>query len=230
MMKITDKQSENDIKKQAGIERNDFLKVLACLFMLIDHVGFMFFPQYIILRIVGRLAFPIFAYQVANGYRKTSNLSKYMGRLALFSLISQIPYFWFSPGSLNIMPTLLVGLIVIYLHENTGRYGFIVAGLLVIVGDIIHLQYGSYGLMMIWIFYIFSERKVYLTFAYALMSLLFAWITGWSFSMLMQFFSIAALPFIFANWRVKLRLNRYFFYAFYPGHIIVLLLIGLLKN
>ncbi|MBK5252660.1 MAG: hypothetical protein JJE29_08530 [Peptostreptococcaceae bacterium] len=219
---------ENRSETQASGERNDFLKVLACIFMLIDHVGYMFFPQFIILRVVGRLAFPIFAYGVAMGYRKTSNLGRYMKRLAVFSLIAQVPYIWFSPGNLNIMPTLLVGLWVVWLHENGGRYGFVLAGLLVVTGDILHLQYGSYGLMMIWIFYIYSERKGILALAYAAMSIFFAWAYGWPFSMVMQLFSIGALPFIFADWKVKLRVNRYFFYAFYPGHIIILLLIRML--
>jgi hypothetical protein len=224
----TDNAIENKIKTQASGERNDFLKVLACIFMLIDHIGYMFFPQFIIFRIVGRLAFPIFAYGVATGYRKTSNLGRYMKRLAIFSLIAQVPYSWFSPSNLNIMPTLLVGLWVIWLYENGGRYGFLLAGLLVVSGDILRLQYGSYGLMMILIFYIYNERKGILALSYAAMSIFFTWAQGWPFSMVLQLFSIGALPLIFANWKVKLRVNRYFFYVFYPGHIIILFLIGLL--
>ena len=224
----TENAIENKIKTHTDGKRNDFLKILACIFMLIDHVGYMFFPQYIIFRIIGRLAFPIFAYGVAMGFQKTSNLRKYMKRLLVFSLIAQLPYSWFSPGNLNIIPTLLLGLWVIWLHENAGRYGFVLALLLVATGDIIHLQYGSYGLMMIWIFYICRKDKGILSLAYAMMSIFFAWMHGWSYSMVIQLYSIGSLPFIFADWKVKLRVNRYFFYAFYPGHIIVLLLIRMI--
>ena len=56
--------------------RNDVLKILAMVTMLIDHVGYMFFPGQMIYRTIGRLAFPIFAYQIAIGYSKTSNLKK----------------------------------------------------------------------------------------------------------------------------------------------------------
>ncbi|HKL10097.1 MAG TPA: TraX family protein [Clostridia bacterium] len=206
-------------------ERNDFLKFLACVLMLVDHVGYIFFPGLIFMRAIGRLAFPIFAWQAAKGYEKTSNLKKYMQRLFVFAIVSQIPYIWFSPGKLNIIPTILVGLWVIWLHENGGRYGFLLAALLASTGDIVNLQYGSYGLMMIWIFHIFKRDKGFTTLAYAGMSVFFAWISGWSFSMVFQSLSIFALFLIFADWKIQLHMNRYFFYVFYPCHIIVILLV-----
>jgi len=212
-------------KTNTATERNDILKLLACVFMLVDHVGYIFFPGLIFMRAIGRLAFPIFAWQAAKGYEKTSNLKKYMGRLFVFAIVSQIPYIWFSPGKLNIMPTILVGLWVIWLHENGGRYGFLLAAILASTGDIFNLQYGSYGLVMIWIFHIFMRDKGLASLAYAAMSVFFAWSAGWSFSMVFQSLSIFALFLIFKDWKIHMRLNRYFFYFFYPGHIIAILLI-----
>ena len=93
--------------------RNDLLKIVALLTMLIDHVGYLYFPEEMIFRTIGRIAFPIFAYQVAIGFQKTSNRSRYALRLFVFALISQVPYFWFNPTltfdweGLNIMFTLL---------------------------------------------------------------------------------------------------------------------------
>lgn len=217
--------TEETGKMKKASKRNDFLKLLACVFMLIDHAGYMFFPEFVFLRAIGRLAFPIFAWQAAIGYEKTSSLKKYMGRLFVFAIVSQIPYIWFSPGNLNIIPTILVGIWVIWLHEKGGRYGFLLAALLVVTGDIMHLQYGSYGLAMIWIFHIFKKDRGMSAFAYAAMSLLFAWLNDWSFSTVFQSLSIFALPFIFADWKINIHFNRYFFYFFYPGHIIVLLII-----
>ncbi|HZX46166.1 MAG TPA: TraX family protein [Clostridia bacterium] len=104
-------------------QRNDALKLVAMITMLIDHVGYMFFPQYSVFRSVGRLAFPIFAYLLSVGYEKTSSLKNYAGRLLLFGLISQVPYSFFSPGlefeplKLNIMFTLLAGLAVMRLYD-----------------------------------------------------------------------------------------------------------------
>ncbi len=106
----------------AQTPRNDSLKLIAMVTMLVDHIGYMFFPQYSIFRSVGRLAFPIFAYQLAVGYEKTSSLKNYAKRLFVFGLISQIPYSFFSPGMefepfrLNIMFTLLLALGVVHLY------------------------------------------------------------------------------------------------------------------
>ncbi len=63
---------------------NNQLKIIACVFMLIDHIGFFLFPQIEILRIIGRLAFPIFAFCIAEGCKHTKNKLKYF----LFMLIA----------------------------------------------------------------------------------------------------------------------------------------------
>ncbi|MFZ5968269.1 MAG: TraX family protein [Bacillota bacterium] len=107
----------------AASYRNDMLKLFAMFTMLIDHIGYIFFPQYRIFRTIGRLAFPIFAYQVATGYTKTSNLKNYARRLFHFALLSQIPYSFFSPDlkfdplHLNIMFLLLFSLGIIYVYD-----------------------------------------------------------------------------------------------------------------
>jgi hypothetical protein len=107
---------------QRNTHRNDTLKLLAFLTMLIDHIGYMFFPNEMIFRIIGRLAFPIFAYQIAVGYSRTSNLKKYVLRLSLFALITQIPYSFFNPDlkfnpiHLNVLFTFItsIGLLCVY--------------------------------------------------------------------------------------------------------------------
>lgn len=82
---------------QRSAHRNDTLKLLALITMLVDHIGYMYFPNEMLFRIIGRLAFPIFAYQIAVGYSRTSNLKKYVSRILFFALITQIPYSFFSP-------------------------------------------------------------------------------------------------------------------------------------
>lgn len=125
MENIIEIRKNSDIGQSTEISacRNDTLKLFAMLTMLIDHIGYMFFPQYRIFRTIGRLAFPIFAYQLSVGYAKTSNLKKYSARLLCFGLISQIPYSFFSPNlefepfRLNIMFTLLLALGVLYVYD-----------------------------------------------------------------------------------------------------------------
>ena len=68
------------------------LKIIACFTMFIDHLRYIVPGNPIIMSYIGRLAFPIFAFQSANGYSYTKNLKKYLLRLLVFALISQIPY------------------------------------------------------------------------------------------------------------------------------------------
>jgi hypothetical protein len=107
---------------QSSTYRNDLLKLLAFVLMAVDHIGYMYFPSDIRFRIIGRLAFPIFAYQIALGYSKTSNLKKYTLRLFIFAVITQIPYSFFSPDlkfsaiHFNVLFTfvLAIGLLCVY--------------------------------------------------------------------------------------------------------------------
>lgn len=103
--------------------RNDVLKIFAMATMVIDHIGYMFFPGQLIYRTIGRLAFPIFAYQIAIGYSKTSNLGKYVLRLLIFAVIAQLPYCFFNPGlefrlyHFNVLFMFIAAIGVVYLYD-----------------------------------------------------------------------------------------------------------------
>jgi hypothetical protein len=107
---------------QTNAYRNDMLKMLALATMLVDHIGYMFFPNEMLFRIIGRLAFPIFAYQIAIGYSRTSNIKKYVLRISLFALLTQLPYSFFNPGiafnplHFNVLFTFVaaIGLLCVY--------------------------------------------------------------------------------------------------------------------
>ena len=82
--------------------------------MLIDHIGMVFFDDIIIFRIIGRIAFPIFAYLVAEGYSKTHNKKKYFLRMLIFAILSTVPFLLVQDGLiLNIMFTFTFAIIVI---------------------------------------------------------------------------------------------------------------------
>lgn len=94
--------------------------------MTLDHVGYMFFPESIMFRLLGRLAFPIFAYCIYEGYQKTSNFNKYIKRLIVMAFISQIPFSLVTQSSqLNIFFTLLIGLSLIEISDTEGFYGLL---------------------------------------------------------------------------------------------------------
>jgi len=109
---------------QKSSYRNDTLKLLALVTMLVDHIGYMYFPSQMLFRIIGRLAFPIFAYQIALGYSRTSNLKKYFLRLSLFALVTQIPYSFFSPDIIfnpihfNVLFTFILAIVLLWIYDK----------------------------------------------------------------------------------------------------------------
>ena len=87
------------------------LKIIAMTTMLTDHLGDSIFNYANFMNVIGRIAFPIFAFQISEGYIHTKNLKKYFLRLFVFALISQAPFMlflsMFSSGfTLNIFFTL----------------------------------------------------------------------------------------------------------------------------
>ena len=71
------------------------LKIIAMITMLIDHSGDAYFKRTTAMNFIGRIAFPIFAFQITEGYTHTKNLKKYFLRLFIFALLSQIPFWLF---------------------------------------------------------------------------------------------------------------------------------------
>ena len=91
------------------------LKLLAVVTMLIDHMGFTLFPHAVWMRAVGRLAFPIFCFLIAEGCAHTHDKKRYAGRLLLFAVLSELPFNlmcsgqWISWNYQNVLWTLLIG-------------------------------------------------------------------------------------------------------------------------
>ncbi|PGT79614.1 TraX family protein [Bacillus sp. AFS040349] len=138
--------------------RNDTLKLVAILSMLTDHIGLFFFPQIEIFRVVGRIAFPLFAFGVAVGCYYTKNIKKYTIRLLGFALFSTIPhYLVINNMQLNILFTFLVSVIgIAFLKEEKKLYGLL---WLLVVPIISPLEYGLYGVWVPVLFYLFRQKK-----------------------------------------------------------------------
>ena len=200
--------------------------------MLIDHIGASFFPQVIILRVIGRIAFPIFAYCIVAGCLYTRDIRKYLLRLLVFAIISQPVYvlnvfgrfeYWFH---LNIMFTLLFGAFAVYsLMDFRRRWWLLLPCIAACV--FLHLEYGTYGIILIVAFYMLREKRwlsaVVLTLILALPAIRF--VNG-VIKLNYQGFAVLAAPFIYARTDTKLRLNKYFFYVFYPAHLWVIFAVG----
>lgn len=182
-------------------QRNDFLKLIALFTMFIDHLGMLFFPEMTWMRTIGRIAFPIFAYQLALGFLYTRSRSKYALRLFLFAIIAQFPYSFFNrelqfyPYGLNIICTLFYAVIVLLvIHKCEDAllkakkeqqlplfiktallFVFILA--LLVAPEILafttpfHLEYGSTGVCFVVLFYFLHNKPAKLFFGYVLLSL-----------------------------------------------------------
>ncbi len=203
------------------------LRLIALLTMVIDHVGLIFFPQYIIFRIIGRLAFPLFAWGVASGYLHTKNVKKYGERLLLLALISQpIFYFAISQDYLNICFTLLFGLISIYAFDK-GKNWFLkilFPILLAVLAQVLGMEYGAYGVLMILFFFVFKKRP-YLVLSQTVLVFSFVILNP---AQIINIFAIFSLFLIIFLEKYNFRLNRLLQYLFYPVHLLILYLIYLL--
>ena len=103
------------------------LHIIAMTFMLMDHLWATLLPAQDWLTCVGRLAFPIFAFMAVEGYFHTHSFKKYILRLLLFAVLSEIPFdlmyggTWFYPFHQNVIWTLLIGLSGIHLMEKVRK-------------------------------------------------------------------------------------------------------------
>ena len=205
------------------------LKLLAVIAMFIDHGALIFAsflpePIYPILRKVGRLAFPIFCFLVAEGYFHTRNKKKYGLRLLIFAFLSEIPFDWmlsdslFYMGKQNIYFTLFFGVLMLYFYENVDdvlkkALLMLAVGMVTILLDV---DYGIRGVLLIFLLHVLREQPVAKT------ALAFPFLSGgWA------AFG-AFLPINLYNGRrgfIRSQWLKYAFYVFYPVHILVLMLI-----
>lgn len=192
--------------------------------MLIDHVGITFFPEIIFLRIIGRLSFPIFAYQISQGFIYTSNLKKYLKRMWVYALLSQIPYtLFFDTTTLNVLFPFTLSLLSLQSIKTKKYY---LMPLIIIISLFIPMDYGVFGVILPCLFYIFKDNKNISFLVQVITIKLYSIWLNWD----LQYFAIIGsfmiLYFYFD--KINFKLNRYIFYCFYPVHIIVLFIVKLI--
>lgn len=198
------------------------LKIIAIITMFLDHyyriIGG---PEW--LSILGRLAFPIFAFSISEGYSHTKNVNKYLMRLLNFAIIIQLPNFLgFQEYPLNIFFTLALGLFCLEILDNN-KINIVVRYIIVLYlcffAEKTGLDYGAYGIILIILFNKLRNNKLYIFIAFLALNLVILKIGNLS---EMQIYSIFSLIPIFLYNGKKGYGMKYFFYLFYPLHFIFL--------
>ena len=207
--------------------------------MFCDHSGDAFIGHFSFLNLIGRIAFPIFAFQVVQGYIHTHNVKKYALRLFIFAFISQIPFMLFlstfyDSYYLNIFFSLFLGVICLYGFDKIkNRYlGVLFAILICVVGHFIQVDYGVYGIAVIFLFYVFSKifanQKLLMCFTFVLVTtikylpdILSYPIASYVYISCIIFTCIALIPICIYNGKQGPKI-KYLFYTFYPVHLLVL--------
>ena len=245
--------------KQTGKDNRSFgidagmLRLLAILFMLLDHLWATVVRGNLWMTCLGRLAFPIFAFQLCEGYRHTSDYRRYGLRLLVFALLSEIPFNLFYAGSVffpfhqNVLFTLLLGLLACCAIDRTRRERTakaVLRGVLSVAGILLlslvaMVDYGWRGVLTVVAFYAlrdFPGAWLAQTAALVLLNIVFFKgmtipVLGWDFPT--QGFAVfSLLPIWLYNGQRGRggKALQYAFYSFYPVHMLVLyLLFALLR-
>lgn len=204
-----------------------YLKVIALITMVVDHIGVVFYPDCNWLRVIGRIAFPIFAFLLVEGYFHTSDVKKYIMRMATLAFISEIPFDLIVYGNVvdfrhqNIFFTFVIGLFMMYMMSRCVQpiYSTLWLVLGFVIATVFMADYSYYGIAIIYLFYRFRNMRLFGCIGLVVASILFGNVQIWA---------ILAIPLLlmyngkkgpaFADKKVY----KYSFYGFYPLHMIIL--------
>ncbi len=239
------------MKNKFKLEITSFtLHILAMLFMLCDHLWGTVVPGNDWMTCIGRLAFPIYAFLTVEGYTHTKNLKKYVKRLLIFAVISEIPFNLAMSGALffpfhqNVLFSFLISIGLIHLNEKVKEkqvWKRIAVALLsilagVVLGTVTFVDYYAAGILTVLVFYFFRGRKwwSYLGQFVCLWYINFEMLGGLSYEVNIlgethfiarQGFAILALIPIWmyrGKQGIYNKAVQYIYYAFYPVHLLVL--------
>lgn len=231
-----------------------YLKYIAIITMLIDHIGaallerevWFFYEKYnmfdsiytidMILRSIGRIAFPLFAFMIAEGAIHTKNIQKYALRLVIFGIVSEVPFDWaffdspFYIENNNVFFTLAIAVCTFMCIDKLKDVQFkymlsdqqIAGGELVIfalgaiLAQVLRTDYGACGVIVIYVIYKsiqMGKKEIGFIISIVILVIMCGEIEKWAI--------FGLLPVYLYNGK-RGKQNKYFFYIFYPGHLVML--------
>lgn len=219
------------------------LKIIAAIAMTLDHIGVQLFPDVLWLRLIGRLALPLFAFMIGEGGRYTKNRSKYLCSIAGLAILCQAGYF-VAEGSLYqcILVTFALSVAVVYAVDGFMKNKSFLKGVLllilitaivfiseilpqILVGTDFAIDYGIWGIMLPVLAYLGKDKVssiALMSFGLIMLSLDMGSI---------QWLSLFGIPILmlYGGERGKYRM-KYFFYIYYPVHLAAIYVISLFIN
>ena len=235
-------------RKPAGNTATTWLKIIALVFMFIDHAGKMCFPAVLEMRILGRIAFPIYAWCIIVGFHYTRSVPKYLLRILVTGVVSQPLYMialnhtWKQP---NIFLTLFLGLCALWgIREKKYLSQFWAPAVTLVLATVLGVDYGWRGVLLFIVLYAVQESRPGI--AAVMISYFLFWGASYSITkslfglpinmdalpaflsqplsafMRMEAYALLALPLILIRFKKDLKLPRWIGYALYPAHLAAL--------
>ncbi|MNI13229.1 TraX protein [compost metagenome] len=197
------------------------MQLIAMMTMLIDHIGAVFFTDHTMWRVIGRIAFPIYAYCIVLGYMNTKNLKVYMKRLLWIALLSQVPYMLaLDTMGVNAVGTLLMCISVLYLIENYKKAVWIPGAVVsVIIMETLSFDYGLYGLLLVLIYK--YTKNHYMVLSHFALNVLFIILKDWyieAYSIITTMVIAYAPPTLYVLLERR-TMPRWLWRSFYPAHL-----------
>ena len=226
--------------KAFGLTGNQ-LKLIAIVLMTVDHIGAYLLPQYVILRYIGRLAMPVFAWMIAEGCRYTKNRPRYLLTMVGFATVCQVVYFVFLNSLTQcILVTFSLSILLIYVMDYASEKGnflslclmggvFIAVAYICVLlpGDLpgtdFHVDYGLLGVLLPLFVYMGRTKQEKLLLMAAGLSAI-----AYNYGKI-QWFALLCVPLLalYNGQRGKKSL-KYLFYIYYPAHLAAIYGIALL--
>ena len=210
------------------------LKLIAMISMIFDHVGDNFFPDQTWMRLLGRLAMPLFAFAMVEGYTHTRNKKKYLLRMLVFAAVSEIPFDLVTSGKVlefsdhqNIMLTFFWAILGLILYEKISKgnkkISKVLAALLLLVftasSIILKMDYNMLAVGLIDIYYLLRKRAPLWNNAVAIAYHILLRNMG-----IYWFGLLGFIPVLLYNGKRGKGL-KWLFYIFYPGHLLLIWII-----
>lgn len=211
------------------------LKLIAMISMVFDHVGDMFFPGALWMRMIGRLAMPLFSFCIAEGYAHTKNKQRYLLRMGVFALVSEIPFDLAFEGRVglghqNIMLSFFLAILALMVFDRirgegkehaAGKtlLGILCVCAVAVLALLLRADYTLFAVLAVFLFYVLRNRHPLLRCGVGVGFLALTRTVGYY-----RATGLSLIPLLLYNGK-RGRGLKWLFYAFYPGHLLLLYLL-----